>query len=189
MTKIIVDLDSIDQNTINVIYTYSDLKEKIREGEERLTKLKDDLHHLIASTNFKYVEQEEVSVEVEKDKHSFPSFMGIDSLKGLTYWIDYNRDDGAATKEYEELRGIMKRMYNVYSPSWIAHIIRCNFDVSEFSIPEMNIIIDKIYGVVTSYSRYETPHDPFVEFFFSNIYHISEIVEKTSASISYTEKK
>lgn len=186
MTKIIIDLDAIDETTINAIYMYSSLKEKIREGEARVTKWKDDLHHLIASTNFKYVEEEEPVVSSTSNS---PSFMGIDSLKGLTYWIDCNRDNGVETKESEELRGIIKRMFNCFNSSGISHCILTNFNVSEFLIHDMNIIIDKIYGVVTAYNRYETPRDPFVEFFFSNIYRILEVVEKTLNLVSYTEKK
>lgn len=177
-TKIIIDLDSIDQKVINSIYTYFDLKEKIQGTEERLKSLKNELN-LLMSNNFKFVD------EKEENKHPLPSsFLCITSLKDLTTWIKNNREDcGIESADSEELREIMKRMYAAYSPSGIAHVIRCNFKDQEFLISDMILTINKIYNIITAYEQYANEYDQFVEFFFSNIYGILEAVEKTSKAV------
>lgn len=188
--KIIIDLDTIDQTTINAIYTYSDLKEKIRDGEAQLIKWKNEFN-LLMSNNFKYFEEEAV-IAKEENTHFSSSFLDITSLKGLTTWIKYNREDsGIESSDSEELRRIMKRMYNAaYNPSGIAHVIRCNFNVQKFLISDMILTINKIYNIITLneyYNEYyKDEYDPFVKFFFSNIYEIIGAVEKTSETV---EKK
>jgi hypothetical protein len=171
-TKIIIDLDTIDQTIINAIYTYSDLKAKIKDGEERLMTWKNDIQYLLSSTNFKYVEDED-----EENKCLPSKFFYITSLKELSTWVYVNKDN-SEIKDYEELRGIMKRMYATYSPSGIAHVIRCNFKDQKFLISDMILTLVKINEIVILHEQHSNGYDPFVEFFFLNIYSILNAVEK-----------
>lgn len=168
MTSILINLDTITQTNINDISKYKELKIKIEEREEQLKKLKEELAYLISSSNFKYVNDDGI---FEKAKNY--SFLKIKSFTDLAFWIKGNKE----TEEFKAFENVMNTLGN-YSPLKISNSIHKRFVLSDavsFNLP------NKITNIFNIYKNrddvyYTIGDDKSVEFLFSNIYVILDVI-------------